>query len=231
MDSEDKRGLFITGTDTGVGKTVLAAAICAALDELDFRVAAFKPAVTGIDDPPGEWPQDHELLARAAGGHQTGAEVAPYRFGPAVSPHYAAELANQTIEPRKLRAWARGSAEDADILVTEGVGGFMVPLTYNYLVRDLAVDLGYPVLVAARPGLGTLNHTRLTVDAVRAAELDVAGVVLTPWPDQPDPLAASNRRTLERIVGARIFGLEPTSPDRLAAAGSRLPIHEWLAHR
>ena len=108
--------------------------------------------------------------------------MAPYRFNPPVSPHYAAELANQPIEPRKLRAWARHSADQADILVTEGVGGWMVPLNNDYLIRDLAVDLDYPVVVAARTGLGTLNHTRLTVDAVRACDLEVAAVVLTPWP-------------------------------------------------
>src|SRR4051794_26137645 len=86
------RGVFVAGTDTGVGKSVVSAAICAALAEKGEKVAAFKPAVTGLDDPPDAlWPRDHELLGRVTG--QSPDEVAPYLFGPAVSPHYAAELA------------------------------------------------------------------------------------------------------------------------------------------
>lgn len=98
------RGLFVTGTDTGVGKTVVAAAICAALAARGARVAAFKPVVTGTDDPPGDWPPDHELLAASANAGQTAADVTPTTFGPPLSPHYAAELAETTIDPNRLRA-------------------------------------------------------------------------------------------------------------------------------
>src|SRR3954447_16323757 len=96
------RGLFVTGTDTEVGKTVLTAAVCASLAARGERVAAFKPVVTGLDDPPGDWPRDHELLARVSSPAQSPADVAPLRFGPAVSPHLAAELAGTTIEPLDL---------------------------------------------------------------------------------------------------------------------------------
>jgi dethiobiotin synthetase len=215
------RGVFVTGTDTGVGKTVVAAAICAALGE---PVAALKPVVTGLDDPPGEWPHDHVLLARAAGGRQTPEDVAPYRFGPAVSPHYAAELAGETIEPARILAAARDHA----LLVCEGVGGLMVPITTGYLVRDLAVDLGLPLVIAARTGLGTINHTLLTVEAARAAGLTVAGVVLTPWPTEPEPIELSNRETVERLAGVAVHGLPPTDPDSLATAGQSLPLRDWL---
>ena len=99
------RGCFVTGTDTGVGKTVVAAAIAAALSARGERVAAFKPVVTGLDDPRDpDWPPDHELLAAAAG--TTSEAVAPLRFGPPVSPHLAAELAGVTIEPAELLAAA-----------------------------------------------------------------------------------------------------------------------------
>src|SRR3954469_24807561 len=96
------RGIFVTATDTGVGKTVLAASICAALAERGERVAAFKPVVTGLDEPAGEWPRDHELLAAVASAGQPPQQVAPARFGPAVSPHLAAELAGTTLEPLQL---------------------------------------------------------------------------------------------------------------------------------
>jgi dethiobiotin synthetase len=213
------RGVFVTGTDTGVGKSVVAASICAACDE---PIAALKPVVTGLDEPPGEWPPDHVLLARATG--QSPEQVAPYRFGPPVSPHYAAELAGETIEPARILAAARAH----DRLVCEGVGGLMVPITTGYLVRDLAVDLGLPLLIAARTGLGTINHTLLTIEAARAAGLTVAGVVMTPWPSEPEPIERSNRETVERLGGVAVHGLPPADPDSLAAAGARLPLGNWL---
>ena len=213
------RGVFVTGTDTGVGKSVVAAAICAACPD---PVAALKPVVTGLDEPRGEWPHDHVLLARATG--QTPEQVAPYRFGPPVSPHYAAELSGETIEPARILAAGRAHER----LVCEGVGGLMVPITPGYLVRDLAVDLGLPVVIAARTGLGTINHTLLTIEAARAAGLTVAGVVMTPWPTEPAPIERSNRETIERLGRVAVHGLPPTDPDSLAAAGASLPLRDWL---
>ena len=114
------RGLFVTGTDTGVGKTVVAGAVCAALVARGERVTAFKPVVTGLDEEAGKWPRDHELLAAAAGGSQSPSDVAPLVFGPPVSPHHAAELAGAAIEPLELAAAARSVAEGADALICEG---------------------------------------------------------------------------------------------------------------
>ena len=218
------RGLFVTSTDTGVGKSVVAAAICATLAARGEDVAAFKPAVTGLDAPEGDWPPDHVLLARAAGGRQAPWDVAPYRYGPPLSPHYAAELAGETIEPARLLVAARAH----ELVVCEGVGGLLVPLTPGYLVRDLAVDLALPLVIAARTGLGTINHTLLTVEAARAAGLRVAGVVMTPWPAAPVPIEVSNRATVERLAGVRVSGLPTTEWASLAQAGSALPLDDWL---
>jgi dethiobiotin synthetase len=222
------RGVFVTGTGTGVGKSIAAAALCAALAARGERVAAFKPAVTGLDEPAGEWPPDHELLADAAAAGQSPAEVAPYRFGPALSPHYAAELAGETIEPPLLVAAVRGAARGADAVVCEGVGGLLVPITPGYLVRDLAVDLGLPLVVAARTGLGTINHTLLTLESARAAGLAVAGVVMTPWTSRPAPIEDANRAAIERLGDVPVSGLPPTGPRSLAAAGRSLPLNDWL---
>jgi dethiobiotin synthetase len=222
------RGVFVTGTGTEVGKSVVAAAVCAALARRGERVAAFKPAVTGLDEPTGDWPPDHELLAGAASAGQSPADVAPHRFGPPVSPHYAAELAGETIEPALLVEAARAAGMGADALVCEGIGGLLVPITSGYLVRDLAVDLGLPVVVAATTGLGTINHTLLTVEAARAAGLGVAGVVMTPWPADPAPIEASNRAMIEDLGGVSVSGLPPTAPRSLAAAGRSLPLDDWL---
>ena len=224
------RGLFVTGTDTGVGKTVVAAAICAALADAGRRVAAFKPVVTGLDEPAEDWPRDHELLAAVATAGQSPEGVAPARFGPPVSPHLAAELVGTTLEPLELAQSARAAADRADVLVCEGVGGLMVPLTPGYLIRDLALDLDLPLVIAARPGLGTISHTLLTVEAARTAGLSVLAVVMTPWPAEPSELERSNRETVESLAGVPVAGLPPTRPDppSLAEAGRALPIAEWL---
>jgi dethiobiotin synthetase len=222
------RGVFVTGTDTGVGKSIVAASICAALAARGERVAAFKPVVTGLEEPPGDLRHDHELLARAGGGRQSPAEVAPYRYGPPVSPHYAAELAGETIEPARLVTAARRTGAAADVPVAEGVGGLLVPITPGYLVRDLARDLALPLVVAARTGLGTINHTLLTVEAARAVGLSVAGIVVTPWPAEPAAIEVSNRATVEWLAGVPVSGLPPADVDSLATAGEALPLDRWL---
>ena len=196
------RGVFVTGTGTEVGKTVVAAVIAHSLAATGNRVAVFKPAVTGLDDPPGDgrgFETDHALLRRAAGSAQSNEEIAPYRYGPPSSPHLAAALAGEEIDPRRLLAAARAAADGADALVCEGVGGLLVPLSSGYSVRDLAVDLALPLVVAASPGLGTINHTLLTIEAARAAGLEVFSVVLTPWPEQPTRVEQSNRETIAAL--------------------------------
>jgi dethiobiotin synthetase len=190
-------GVFVTGTGTEVGKTVVAAAIAHTLADVGKRVAVFKPAVTGLENDDGE--PDHALLRRAAGSEQSDDEIAPYHYRPAMSPHLAASLAGEEIEPARLRAAASAAAADSDVLVCEGVGGLLVPLAMEYLVRDFAVDLGLPLVVAASPGLGTINHTLLTIEAARSAGLEVAMVVLTPWPDNPSPVEGSNRETIAAL--------------------------------
>jgi dethiobiotin synthetase len=197
-------GIFVTGTGTEVGKTVVAAVVAHGLAREGKRVAVFKPALTGLDEA-GE--ADHELLRRAAGSSQSDAEIAPYRYGPPASPHLAAALAGEEIDPARLRDVASAAAAGADFLVCEGVGGLLVPLDTAYLVRDLAADLGYPLLIVASPGLGTINHTLLTIEAARAAGLTVAAVVLTPWPEQPSAVERSNRETIAALGAVEVEAL------------------------
>jgi dethiobiotin synthetase len=205
------RGIFVTGTGTEVGKTVVASAIARTHARAGERVAVFKPAVSGLDDSRegAPAPPDHELLRLAAGSSQTDDEIAPYRFGPPVSPHLGAELAGERIDPARVLAAARRAAAGADVLVCEGVGGFLVPLTLGYLVRDFARDLRLPVAIAAPPGLGTINHTLLTLEAVRSVGLEPVAVVLTPWPADPSAVESSNREAIARLGGVRVEALAP----------------------
>jgi dethiobiotin synthetase len=222
------RGIFVTGTGTGVGKSVLAASICAAMSARGQKVAAFKPVITGLDEPDGDWPLDDELLAFAASAGQRPEDVAPHRFGPPVSPHLAAELAGEQIEPLELAREAREWADRADALVCEGIGGLMVPITAGFLVRDLALELDLPLVVAASPGLGTINHTLLTLDSARAAGLRIAAVVLTPWPDEPGDVERSNKETIAMLGDVDVETLRRTTPDGLADGGADLPVDDWL---
>ena len=224
------RGFFVTGTGTGVGKTVLAGALAARLRAAGVRVRVFKPVLTGLDEPPEPgWPRDDELLAAAAG--VPAGEVTARRYGPPVSPHLAAELAGADVDLAELVDAATALARRADAIVVEGVGGLLVPLNATASVRDLAAAIGMPLLVAAHPGLGTLNHTLLTVEAAWAAHLEVRGVVLTPWPDEPSAIERSNRATIERRTGlpvATLPLLPGPDPAALARAGASLPLEAWV---
>ena len=226
------RGLFVTGTDTGAGKTVVAAAIVAALLAAGEAARPLKPVLSGVDDPAEpDWPPDDVLLARAAGIDPE--TVTLVRYGPAVSPHLAAELAGAPIDSTALAARIR-TATDGSVTVVEGVGGLLVPLAPGYDVRALARDLGLPLVIAARTGLGTINHTLLTLEAARSAELDVAAVVLTPWPVEPSVIERSNRDTIARLGEVPVATLPrigSATREQLAAAGAALPVAAWLRSR
>jgi dethiobiotin synthetase len=227
VSSRALRGLFVTATDTGVGKTIVASAIAASLAERGERVAVFKPAVTGLAETGTPLP-DHELLIASARSRQSPTEVAPYRFDPPVSPHLAAELSNVRIEPAQILAAAGRAASRSDALIVEGVGGLMVPLSSGYLVRDLAVDLGLPLVIAARPSLGTINHSLLTLESARAAGIDVASLVLTPWPETPTALERSNLETISSLgrIAVHTLGELYTGPP-ISSVGD-LPLDSWL---
>jgi dethiobiotin synthetase len=197
-------GLIVTGTGTEVGKTVVAAAIARTLAAEGKRVHVFKPAVTGLEE---EGETDHALLRCASGSEQSDEEIAPYRYDPPASPHLAAALADEEIDPARLREAAQQAAIGADAIVCEGVGGLLVPLSPTYLVRDLAADLGYPLVIVAGPGLGTINHTLLTIESARAAYLEIAAVVLNPWPEEPSEIERDNRETIAALANVAVLTL------------------------
>ena len=124
-----------------------------------------------------------------------------------MSPHLAAGLAGVEIDPDRVMAAARSAAGGVDAIVCEGAGGLLVPLAPSWTMRSCAVELGYPLVVVSPPGLGSINHTLLTVESARSVGLKVAAIVLNPWPDDPTPIEADNRETIAAMSGAEVLTL------------------------
>lgn len=209
-------GLFVTGTDTGVGKTVTTAALAAALAGAGVGVRALKPVASGV--PEGAPGEDAALLGLAAGHAPEGA----VRLRAPLSPHRAAALEGRTIDPGEIVDWVH--TRRGAVTLVEGAGGWEVPLAPGFRVSHLATALGWPVLVVALDRLGVLNHTLLTVEAVHRAGVVVAGVVLVDGPDDPStPHNADDLRALlPHVAVRRLPRLAALDRTTLAAAGRAL---------
>ena len=171
-------GWFVTGTDTGVGKTLVAAGLVAALAEAGYRAVGYKPVASGCEATPDGLRNADALSLRDAASVRLPYEaVNPYAFAPPVAPHLAADEAGVTIDPARLVAGFRELARQADRVVVEGVGGWLVPLGPDYTTADLARELALPVILVVGVRLGFLNHALLTAAAVQAAGLPLAGWV------------------------------------------------------
>jgi dethiobiotin synthetase len=212
-------GIFVTGTGTEIGKTVVAAVLARTAANDGRSVAVFKPALTGMSEFP-DYDEaaakaadslvglpDHAILRAAARSSQTDDEIAPYRFDPPMSPHLAAGLAGVEVDPDRVMTAARAAATGVEAIVCEGAGGLLVPLAPSWTMRSCAVELGYPLVVVAPPGLGTINHTLLTVESARSVGLKVAVIVLNPWPPEPTTIEADNRETIAALSGAPVLTL------------------------
>lgn len=208
--------LFVTGTDTEVGKSVVTAALAAGLRAAGVPVRAAKPLASG-GEPPGE---DATLLG-IGGGHPPLVHTC---LPTPAAPARASRQDGVPLDPAAITRWCRALESRDHAVLVEGVGGWRVPLADGWCVDDLARDLGHPIVVVAANRLGVLNHTVLTVEAVRAAGLDVVGVVLNDAFDCPPELAAWNRDDLRAMLpGVTVCHLRRLAiPDDLEAAGSWL---------
>ena len=221
------RALFVTGTDTGVGKTLVGRILCAAARAAGLRVAPFKPFESGCArDPSGALLPADAVALRAACGLDD-ASCAPticnvYSFSEPVAPGNAARRAGTAVdEERVLAAWADLRAR-FELLIVEGAGGLLVPLGDRLLVADLAARLGAPLLIVGRDALGTINHTLLTVNEARRRGLRVAGVVLARATPAMTPDLEHNRGEIARLGQVQVFGTLPFVPDAEALEPARL---------
>src|SRR6266508_518616 len=188
-------GLFVTGTDTGVGKTVVTAGLALALRARGLSVGVSKPVQSGAlaADPEG----DAMLLKSWTGVAEAPEEIAPFSFAAPLAPLVAAELEGRSLDICDVVDGARRIAERYEAVIVEGAGGLIVPVGEAWSIGDLAVMLRLPVLVVARAGLGTVNHTALTVFAAQRLGLDVMGVVLNGLRDES---SETNARLIERLA-------------------------------
>lgn len=220
-------GLFVTGTDTGIGKTALSALLLAELRRRGINAAPMKPAQTGCENK-GFRPEasrcptsgaqslcvpdlDYSLsMASMQVSPETYKAMSPYQFEPACSPHLAAEMAGTEIEITEMVIAARALVSDYDFVIAEGAGGVLVPLNHRTTMLDLMQALKFPVLLAARPGLGTINHTLLSIRALRDEGLDIKGVVLVNGTDtEPGFIEDDNVTTIAHFGRVPVLGTIP----------------------
>jgi dethiobiotin synthetase len=204
-------GLFVTGTDTGVGKTLLAGAIASYFAVRGRRVGVCKPIATGcVRRREGLVSEDAEFLAHHADARFPLDMICPQRFAEPLAPAIAAERAGQPVDWPTIDHVIHAMARDSDVMIVEGVGGILVPLDHGLTVLDVARGLGLPAIIVARPGLGTINHTLLTVAALRTAGVAVAGVVINRYPGETAPtVEETNPRAIERWGGVPVLCLVP----------------------
>ncbi len=203
------KGIFITGTDTGVGKTYVAAGIAAHLKRIGVNVGVMKPVETGCGPRRGRLiPNDAVRLMKSASVRDALSLVNPYRFRKPLAPSVAAKLEGKEIVPDRIVRSYRMLSLRHDFMIVEGAGGIMVPLRHQYTYLDLACTIGLPVIIVARPSLGTINHTLLTITALRERGVEIAGIVINDAQGKRAGLVEkTSPSVIEELSGARILGI------------------------
>ncbi len=215
------KGIFVTGTDTAVGKTVISGALAAALRSQGVETGVMKPFASGGWD-------DILFLKKASGVDETREAITPFYFKYPLAPYASLKLEKRRFNPRgwvkRLKPiWARH-----DFWVVEGIGGALVPITRDYDCLDAAKETGFPILIVSRLGLGAINHSLLTVRAAQARGLRILGIVLNASGSRPGIAEKTNPTVIRDLSGVPVLGVFPRcssaalqSPPRLAAAAKK----------
>jgi dethiobiotin synthetase len=221
------RGIFVTGTDTGVGKSIVAATLARLLRLRGVDVGVMKPATSGCRRDGGRLVSDDALLLCRAAACACDDDVAPYLLVEPLAPSEAARIDGVHIDAGHIRACYDRVAARHDFVIVEGAGGLMVPLADDLLTPELIRQLGLPLLVVARPNLGTVNHTLLTCFGAQQLGLTVAGVVVNNFPQSPDLAEQGAPGQIAALCGAPLLGVWPHRDelDQFAAV-ERLAL--WL---
>lgn len=201
-------GLFITGTDTDVGKTTVAAGLAGAFKNRGFSVGVMKPVQSGAGMRNGRlYSQDAELMVKAAGSEDEENLVCPVLLKEALAPATAAEMEGKTIDIELIKNAFMELERRHNIVIVEGAGGMAVPLKDRFLVSDLIACLGLPAIVVARAGLGTINHTFLTVEHARKRGIAIIGVVINNY--RGGLAEETGQKVISEITGVPVIGVVP----------------------
>ena len=205
------KSLFVTGTDTGVGKTIVTACLISVFKKYQIDVGVMKPIENGVDSHCSSSANSDALfLMEVADSEDSLAEVSPIRLKPAASPYQAALLENRDLDVGTIRENFNRLSARHDCLLVEGLGGLLVPITESYNVEDLICELGLPLIVVARNQVGTLNHTLLTLRAAKQKGIPVCGVILNQTrPEDPTEIERGQAGILKELTGVPILGLCP----------------------
>jgi dethiobiotin synthetase len=221
-----RAGCFVTGTDTGVGKTVVACAILRELRARGVDAAGFKPIETGVG---GAGPRDALALREAAGGVDDLDVVCPQRFALAAAPVVAAAAEGVEVDVAALDAAFRALCERHAFVVAEGAGGLLVPAAAGLSMADLAARWSLPLVVVARASLGTINHTRLTLEVAAQRGLAVRGLVVSHPGGRLSSADAANLAALLAAPGAPLLGVVPPLPPGARPAPGAIDVGPLLA--
>ena len=226
------QGLFVTGTDTGVGKTWITCFIAAELRRSGLRMGTYKPVCSGAeysaDLRDWTWP-DVDALHAAVGDDLSRNIICPQRFYAPLAPPVAAKQEGRQVDSKLLRTGAHAWEDRADVLLVEGIGGWKSPLTETETVADLATDLGYPVLIVSPQRLGTISHTLLVMESVRAHGLRCAGVVMNELSPKRDGSESTNPDEIQRFGDVPVWGVMPFGgTGELRRNGSPVTVN-WLS--
>jgi dethiobiotin synthetase len=207
-------GLFITATDTGVGKTVIASAIARWYRDRGSRVGVCKIAATGCARRrEGLISEDSEVLAHCADSAFSLDVICPIRYAEPLAPAVAAQRSGVPLDWSLLQSSLHTMSSQSDVMIIEGVGGVMVPMDEKHTVLDVARWLRLPTIIVARPDLGTINHTLLTVNALRSAGVKIAGVVINRYPtNTPDTAQETNPAAIQKWADVPVLCLVPDEP-------------------
>jgi len=203
---EFPKGIFITGTDTGVGKTIVTAAIAWNLKQAGKKVAVMKPVQTGTII---SGPTDIEFVQKVLGPDSPLDVSCPYMFPDPVAPLVASMLAGERIDIERIKESYSDLSGQNETVVVEGAGGILVPILEDYFMSDLALDLNIPILIVTRPNLGTLNHTLLTLESAKRKGLEIAGIVISNYPWDPGIPEQTNPELILSMTGVNILGVLP----------------------
>jgi len=221
------KGIFITGTDTGVGKTIVTAVLARLLRMRGVNVGVMKPVTSGCREKGGELVSDDALLLCQAAAIPCESAVMPYLLREPLAPAEAAKIDGVRIEFSRIRESFNRLAGMYDFVLVEGAGGLMVPLAGGFLMADLARELDLPLLVVARPNLGTINHTVLTCFSAQQMGLSVSGVIINDFPQEPGMAEQSAPHYIGSLCGAPVLGIWPheTACDQMTVVER---LADWL---